>query len=128
MAPHKQHDRVEAKLADTRISRDKPTVADLKFTLTNREVLVVEVPRHALERLLVRAKRAIEAAPLLAGAVKRPFGPFPEQIAGGSDDTKESLLFGTAHWPICERVKRERSARVCYCRQSPAGTKNGAIS
>jgi hypothetical protein len=67
MAPHKQHDRVEAKLADTRISRDKPTVADLKFTLTNGEVLVVEVPRHALERLLVRAKRAIEAAPLLAG-------------------------------------------------------------
>jgi len=27
---------------------------------------VVEVPRYVLERLLVRAKRAIEAAPLLA--------------------------------------------------------------
>jgi hypothetical protein len=65
MAPHKQLHRVEAKSADTRISRDKPTVADLNFSLANGEVLVVEVG-HALERLLVRAKRAIEAAPLLA--------------------------------------------------------------
>jgi hypothetical protein len=66
MAPHKQLHRVEAKSADTRISRDKPTVADLNFSLANGEALVVEVSRHALERLLVRAKRAIEAAPLLA--------------------------------------------------------------
>jgi hypothetical protein len=64
MAPHKQLHRVEAKSADTRISRDKPTVADLNFSLANGEALVVEVSR--LERLLVRAKRAIEAAPLLA--------------------------------------------------------------
>ena len=65
MAPHKQLHRVEAKSTDIRISRDKPTVADLHFSLANGEALVVEVPRHALERLLVRAKRAIEAAPLL---------------------------------------------------------------
>jgi hypothetical protein len=50
----------------SRISRDTPTVADLNFSLANGEVLVVEVPRHALERVLVRARRAIEAAPLLA--------------------------------------------------------------
>jgi hypothetical protein len=65
MKPHKQLHRVEAKSADARISRDKPTVADLNFSLANGEILVVQVPRHALERLLVRAKRAIEAAPLL---------------------------------------------------------------
>jgi hypothetical protein len=41
-------------------------VARLNFSLANGEVLVVEVPRYVLERLLVRAKRAIEAAPLLA--------------------------------------------------------------
>jgi hypothetical protein len=35
MAPHKQLHRVEAKSADTRISRDKPTVADLNFSLAN---------------------------------------------------------------------------------------------
>jgi hypothetical protein len=56
-------------------------VASLNFSLANGEVLVVEVPRYVLERLLVRAKRAIEAAPLLARRRStRPFGPFPEQI------------------------------------------------
>ena len=56
----------EAKAADARISRDEPAVARLNFSLANREDLVVEVPRYVLERLLVRAKRDIEAAPLLA--------------------------------------------------------------
>ena len=65
MPPQKQLHRVEAKSADTQISRDQPTIAHMNFSLANGEVLVVEVPRHALERLLVRAKRAIEAAPLL---------------------------------------------------------------
>jgi hypothetical protein len=49
-----------------RISRDEPRVARVDFLLANGESLVVEVPRYVLERLLVRAKRAIEAAPLLA--------------------------------------------------------------
>jgi hypothetical protein len=65
MAAHKPLHVVEAKSADTRISRDQPTVARLNFSLANGEGLVVEVPRYVLERLLVRAKRAIEAAPLL---------------------------------------------------------------
>jgi hypothetical protein len=66
MAAHKQLHLFEANSADTRISRDQPTVARVNFSLANGEYLVVEVPRYVLERLLVRAKRAIEAAPLLA--------------------------------------------------------------
>jgi hypothetical protein len=65
MATPKQHYRFEAKAADTRISRDQPTVARVNFSLANGEFLVVEVPRYVLERLLVRAKQSIEAAPLL---------------------------------------------------------------
>ena len=65
MPTHKQLQFFEAKSADTRISRDEPAVARLNFSLANGEGLVVEVPRYVLERLL-RAKRAIEAAPLLA--------------------------------------------------------------
>jgi hypothetical protein len=38
----------------------------VNFSLQNGELLAVEVPRYVLERLLVRAKRAIETAPLLA--------------------------------------------------------------
>jgi hypothetical protein len=66
MATHKQLQLFEAKSADTRISRDEPGVARVNFSLANGEFLVVEVPRYVLERLLVRAKRAIEAVPLLA--------------------------------------------------------------
>ena len=65
MATPKQQHRFEAKAADTRISIDQPTVARVNFSLTNGELLVVEVPRYVLERLLVRAKQSIEAAPLL---------------------------------------------------------------
>jgi hypothetical protein len=66
MVTHKQSHLFEAKSADARISRDQPTVAHVNFSLQNGELLVVEVPRYVLERLLVRAKRAIETAPLLA--------------------------------------------------------------
>jgi len=65
MSAHKPLHIFKAKSADTRISRDEPTVSRLNFSLANGEGLVVEVPRYVLERLLVRAKRAIEAAPLL---------------------------------------------------------------
>jgi hypothetical protein len=66
MPTHKQVHLFEAKSAGTRISRDEPGIARVNFSLANGEFLVVEVPRYVLERLLVRAKRAIEAAPLLA--------------------------------------------------------------
>ena len=66
MSAHKPLHLFEAKSADTRISRDEPAVARLNFSLASGEGLVVEVPRYVLERLLVRAKRAIEAAPLVA--------------------------------------------------------------
>ncbi len=68
MATHKQLRLFEAKSADTRISRDEPRVARVEFSLASGELLVVEIPRYVLERLLVRAKRAIEAAPLLERA------------------------------------------------------------
>jgi hypothetical protein len=74
---HKQLRVFEAKSADARISRHQPTVARLNFSLANGEGLVVEVPRHVLERLLVRAKRAIEAAPLLPEAVQPASRPIP---------------------------------------------------
>ena len=66
MSAHKPLHLFGAKSAHTRISRAEPAVARLNFSLANGEVLVVEVPRYVLERLLVRAKRAIEGAPLLA--------------------------------------------------------------
>jgi hypothetical protein len=65
MATHKQLHLFEAKSADTRISGDEPRVARVEFSLASGELLMVEIPRYVLERLLVRAKRAIEAAPLL---------------------------------------------------------------
>jgi hypothetical protein len=65
MSAHKPLHLFEAKSADARIARDEPAVARLNFSLGNGEGLVVEVPRYVLERLLVRAKRAIEAAPLV---------------------------------------------------------------
>jgi hypothetical protein len=66
MSAHKPLHLFEAKSADTRISRDEPTVTRLNFSLANGDGLAVELLRYVLERLLVRAKRAIEAAPLLA--------------------------------------------------------------
>jgi hypothetical protein len=77
MPAHKPLHLFKAKSADTRISRDEPAVARLNFALANGEGLVVEVPRYVLERLLVRAKRAIEAAPLLARGRSAGIRPIP---------------------------------------------------
>ena len=65
MPTHQQFHHFEAKSADVRIYKDEIRVARLNFLLANGESLAVEIPRYVLERLLVRAKRAIEAAPLL---------------------------------------------------------------
>jgi hypothetical protein len=81
MSAHKPLHLFEAKTADTRISKDEPAVARLNFSLANGEVLVVEVPRYVLERLLVRAKRSHRrSAASRPRAFNRPFGPSPEQI------------------------------------------------
>ena len=77
MATHKQLHLFEAKSADTRISRDEPRVARMEFSLANGELLVVEIPRYVLERLLVRAKRAIEAAPSSSAGVQLAIRPIP---------------------------------------------------
>jgi hypothetical protein len=84
MATPKQHHRFDAKAADTRISRDQPTVARVNFSLTNGELLVVEVPRYVLERLLVRAKPVHRSGTASRPrAFNQPFGPFAEQITPG---------------------------------------------
>jgi hypothetical protein len=77
----------EAKAVGTRISRDEPTVARLNFSLANGEVLVVEVPRYVLERLLVRAKRAIEAAPPLARRRSTGHSAHPRNKEPGAEFT-----------------------------------------
>jgi hypothetical protein len=66
MPTHQQLHLFEAKSADVRIYKEELRLARVNFLLANGESLVVEIPRYVLERLLVRAKRAIEAAPLLA--------------------------------------------------------------
>ena len=43
-----------------------PTTVRLNCVLTNEEFLTLEIPRYALERFMVQAKRAIEEAPLLS--------------------------------------------------------------
>ena len=68
MPTHQQLHLFEAKSADVRIYKEELRLARVNFLLANGESLVVEIPRYVLERLLVRAKRAIEAAPLLARA------------------------------------------------------------
>src|SRR5262249_11592004 len=40
--------------------------ARLSWVLANEEFLTVEIPRYALERFMVQAKRAIEEAPLIS--------------------------------------------------------------
>ena len=44
---------------------NEPNTARLSWVLANEELLTVEIPRYALERFMVQAKRAIEEAPLI---------------------------------------------------------------
>jgi hypothetical protein len=46
----------------------------LSWVLANEEFLTVEIPRYALERFMVQAKRAIEEAPLSLGGVRAGSG------------------------------------------------------
>ena len=62
MLTHKQLRVFEAKSADTRISRDQPTVARLNFSLANGEGLVVEVPHQSSSFHSPEPKRAMAAA------------------------------------------------------------------
>ncbi len=46
--------------------KNEPNTARLSWVLANEEFLTVEIPRYALERFIVQAKRAIEEAPLIS--------------------------------------------------------------
>jgi len=57
---------VKAKSLSVKISKNEPTTVRLNCVLANEEFLTLELPRYALERFMVQAKRAIEEAPLLS--------------------------------------------------------------
>jgi hypothetical protein len=57
---------VKAKSLSVKIPRNEPTTVRLNCVLANEEFLTLELPRYALERFMVQAKRAIEEAPLLS--------------------------------------------------------------
>jgi hypothetical protein len=57
---------VKAKSLTVKIPKNEPTIVRLNCVLANEEFLTLEIPRHALERFMVQAKRAIEEAPLLS--------------------------------------------------------------
>src|SRR5262245_18284709 len=57
---------VKAKSLSVKIHKNEPTTVRLNCLLANEEFLTLEIPRYALERFMVQAKRAIEEAPLLS--------------------------------------------------------------
>ena len=61
---------VKAKSLSVKISKNEPTTVRLNCVLANEEFLTLEIPRYALERFMVQAKRAIEEAPLSLGGVR----------------------------------------------------------
>src|SRR5262249_42767814 len=57
---------VKAKSLSVKIPKNEPTTVRLNCVLANEELLTLEIPRYALERFIVQAKRAIEEGRLLA--------------------------------------------------------------
>jgi len=57
---------VKAKSLTVKIPKNEPNTARLSWLLVNEEFLTVEIPRYALERFMVQAKRGIEEAPLIS--------------------------------------------------------------
>jgi hypothetical protein len=66
MSRHQPLRHVKAKSLSVRIPKNEPNTARLSWVLANEEFLTVEIPRYALERFMVQAKRAIEEAPLIS--------------------------------------------------------------
>jgi hypothetical protein len=66
MSRHQPLRHVRAKSLSVRIPKNEPNTARLSWVLANEEFLTVEIPRYALERFMVQAKRAIEEAPLIS--------------------------------------------------------------
>jgi hypothetical protein len=65
---------VKAKSLSVKISKNEPTTVRLNCVLANEEFLTLEIPRYALERFMVQAKRAIEEAPLSLGGIRAGSG------------------------------------------------------
>src|SRR5215510_1421572 len=68
---------VKAKSLSVKIPKNEPTTVRLNCVLANEEFLTLEIPRYALERFMVQAKRAIEEAPLLSRRRSSGCGPSP---------------------------------------------------
>ena len=66
MPKHQLLRQARAKSLSVKIPKNEPNTARLSWMLTNEEFLTVEIPRYALERFMVQAKRAIEEAPLIS--------------------------------------------------------------
>jgi hypothetical protein len=66
MSRHQPLRHVKAKSLSVRIPKNEPNTARLSWVLANEEFLTIEIPRYALERFMVQAKRAIEEAPLIS--------------------------------------------------------------
>src|SRR6516165_10420620 len=65
MPKHQLLRQVKAKSLSVKIPKNEPNTARLSWVLANEELLTVEIPRYALERFMVQAKRAIEEAPFI---------------------------------------------------------------
>ena len=74
MPKHQLLRQVKAKSLTVKIPENEPNTARLSWVLGNEEFLTVEIPRYALERFMVQAKRAIEEAPLSLGGVRAGSG------------------------------------------------------
>ena len=64
MPKHQLWRQMKAKSLTVKIPKNEPNIARLSWLLANEELLTVEIPRYALERFMVQAKRAIEEPPL----------------------------------------------------------------
>ena len=74
MPEHQLLRHVKAKSLSVKIPKSEPNTARLRWVLANDEFLTVEIPRYALERFLVQARRAIEEAPLSLGGIRAGSG------------------------------------------------------
>ena len=74
MPKHQLLRQVKAKSLSVKIPKNEPNTARLSWVLANEEFLTVEIPRYALERFMVQAKRAIEKHHLSFGGVRTGSG------------------------------------------------------
>ena len=74
MPKHQLLRQVKAKSLTVKIPKNEPNTARLSWVLANEAFLTVEIPRYALERFMVQAKRAIGEAPLISRELRAGSG------------------------------------------------------